>query len=86
MKQLKTAREVIEVLGGVDVVSVRTGRLPTTVYKWQSPEVNSFPSEFYVSMTADLGALGCTAPKSLWRQIELAPSDDIEECEEAADV
>lgn len=74
MRQIESAREVVERLGGIKAVAALTGRKTTTVSAWQA-KFGSFPSETYSLMRDELAKLGYSAPRTLWRQIVRANSD-----------
>lgn len=74
MVELKTAREVIDKLGGIAAVARLTGRKYNAAWNWTSFE--SFPSETYVVMTDALRAAGYTAPHSLWRMVASPESQE----------
>lgn len=63
---LKTAREVVAALDGIEAVSRLTGCRPKSVSAWQAKDL-SFPPKTYVAMIQALAARGYTAPASLWR-------------------
>jgi hypothetical protein len=74
----ENARDVITALGGLEAVSLLTGRKYGTVSAWQT-RFNSFPPELYVIMTEALEKIGASAPMSLWRQIEPVTADEGED-------
>lgn len=71
-KQLETADDVIDALGGNRAVEALTDSSPQTVSNWRN--FGRFPSNMFVRMTAALAKQGLSAPVSLWRQMEPASS------------
>lgn len=65
MTELKTAKEVMDALGGDRAVGVLTGRTRKAANNWRA--FNRFPSDTYVAMQCALKELGHSAPDSLWR-------------------
>ena len=67
-KLLKTADEVIEVLGGKSAFQTLTGASPQTIWNWLN--AGSFPASTFVVMTTALAEKRMRAPASLWRMRE----------------
>jgi hypothetical protein len=67
MKRLNSAREVIEALGGIDVVMKMTGATKNGVWNWEC-YFDAFPARFYKLMTDKLAQKDLTAGPHLWRQ------------------
>lgn len=68
MKELQTASEVIEALGGHRATSILTRRKGTAVYNWGYN--NKLPPDTYFAIIDPLNAKGMTAPKTLWGMVE----------------
>ena len=71
MRNLKTAREVVELLGGVDAVCKMTGATRKSAYHWTG-QTGTFPARAHDIMLKALNKKGYTAPAALWNQIEAA--------------
>ncbi len=71
---LKTVREVIEVLGGLQAVADLCGVNYRTVSGWQA-RFEAFPPKFYVVMTAALAGRGLSAMPALWGMAGEAPEN-----------
>ena len=65
-KNLTSALEVINALGGYKAVCALTKSAYQTVHRWG--RVNHFPSRFYRVMLKALEMKGATAPDRLWHQ------------------
>jgi hypothetical protein len=83
MRRLKTSRDVIDALGGIEAVSKLTGRGIPAVYAWLPPKHDEdrsrrgkFPPNTYRTLTKALAAKNATAPDGLWRMDEMPPSSD----------
>lgn len=63
-RQLQTAAEVMDALGGNTGVSKLTGGSASRVSNWRV--FGRFPPSFYFLMTEELAAKGYRAPASLW--------------------
>lgn len=74
LRELSSAQEVIEALGGVAAVGRRFARESKEPYKaayaWY--QAGDFPPKLYVAMTAALREKRCSAPPKLWRMAEAA--------------
>ena len=64
MRELQTAREVIEALGGAAATRALTGKTPQHIWNWKS--AGRFPAETYLIMSNELGRQGVKAPATLW--------------------
>lgn len=62
--ELTSADAVFEALGGMDAVLELTGARYKTAHVWK--QIGSFPSKFYVLMTAELERRGYSASPDLW--------------------
>jgi hypothetical protein len=69
MRHLKTAREVVAVLGGHRAVCEMTGANKKAAYYWTG-QAGTFPARTYDMMQRALKRRGVSAPKSLWSQLE----------------
>lgn len=69
MKQLSSAFEVVQALGGPQAVASMTGRSYKSVWRWQG---SRFPAATYFKLQSELAAKKMTAPASLWRMTEAA--------------
>lgn len=67
--ELTSAREVIDILGGLKAVSELTGVTTITVSAWQT-RLETMPAKTFVVLTSALEKRGHTAPPSLWGMIE----------------
>lgn len=70
MRELTTAAEVIEALGGIAAVAGLTNSGYRAAANWKS--FNAFPPKTYVALTEALRARDCTAPDALWAMIPSA--------------
>jgi hypothetical protein len=70
--ELRTARDVVEAVGGPTAAAALTGKTPQAAWNWG--QRNKFPADTYVVLTAELERLGKSAPATLWgmRQPEAA--------------
>jgi hypothetical protein len=68
--QIKSPRDVIEALGGVEAVAELTGANLATVYKWHQPGTQTLPAKTYVIMISALLVQGDGAVPRLWGMIE----------------
>ncbi len=66
--KLKTARDVIEALGGLAAVARMCGVSYTTASAYQT-RLQAFPAKTYLVMQAELSRLGHSAPTSLWQMV-----------------
>ena len=66
MRQLRTARDIIDRLGGIYAVAELTEAQPKAVWNWQ--RFDYFPSDRFVVMTRALKRRRCTASPTMWRQ------------------
>ncbi|EHK57658.1 hypothetical protein MAXJ12_08639 [Mesorhizobium alhagi CCNWXJ12-2] len=48
-------------------------KTPQAVWAWR--DRGEIPPKYYLAMTADLAALGCEAPASVWGMVEEAAHD-----------
>lgn len=64
LKQLTTANEVIDALGGTSKVAALTESAATRVSNWRVR--NKLPPETFIVMTDKLGRDGMSAPPELW--------------------
>lgn len=69
---VKSANEVIDVLGGTTAVANALGVTPTVVSNWRS---RGLPPETYVALISMLRERGISAPPSLWRMHEPISDD-----------
>lgn len=67
LKELNTAADVMEALGGNPAVARLTDRTAKAVSNWRA--IGSFPADTYIAMGGALHALGYIAPPSLWRMV-----------------
>jgi len=65
---VKTAKEVVAVLGGVDAVCRMAGKDVKTVYHWTGDA--GFPARTHDWMTKALKKRGVRAPPVLWNQTQ----------------
>ena len=70
-RKLATTTEVIDALGGNQVVARITRRNAKAVSMWRS--FNTFPPDTFLAMNAALSAKGKCAPSALWRMIPISP-------------
>ena len=68
MRRLKTAREVVDALGGIEAVATMTRAQPKTVYHWTGRN-DCFPSRTFDTMKAALKRRHLHAPAKLWNQL-----------------
>lgn len=61
-----TAKQIVEVLGGVEAVADLTGVGKTAVYNWLA--ANAFPPRFFHLMRGRLRRQKRLAPPELWGQ------------------
>lgn len=73
MKELKTAKQIIENLGGVNAVTDLAGSDRKVVYHWRSK--GEFPAALYFAMITHLNRCGFTARPELWAQKALESLD-----------
>lgn len=64
IKPLQTTTDVIEALGGDDIVRALTNCSPQTLWNWKN--YGQFPAKKFVVMTAALAMKGRVASASLW--------------------
>lgn len=69
MRNLKTAREVVEVLGGHAAVCKLTKSNRKASYYWTG-QAGTFPARTYVKMQELLETKKCKAPAKLWSMME----------------
>jgi hypothetical protein len=67
MRNLKSAREVVEALGGIPAVREMTGANLKAVYYWTG-QAHAFPARYFKKMNDALKRRGCKAPPGLWAQ------------------
>lgn len=67
--ELRTTKEIIEFLGGLDEVAKLTGRNKDAAWNWLH-RFDTFPANTFVAITSALEAKGCSAPPSLWKMVE----------------
>jgi hypothetical protein len=65
MKRLRTADQVVEVLGGLQAVCELTGANSKQAWHWTG-RAGMFPANTYVAMTRALNRRGYEAPARLW--------------------
>jgi secreted protein with Ig-like and vWFA domain len=70
--ELRTTREVVDALGGIQAVADLTGRNYDAASNW--PRFKTFPADTYLVMTRALTEQGKTAPASLWRMVSAEAS------------
>jgi hypothetical protein len=68
MRRLTTARQVVDVLGGLAAVCKLTGAAPKSTYHWTGRN-GMFPARTHWIMQRELKRRGCSAPPHLWNQI-----------------
>jgi hypothetical protein len=68
MRHLKTAREVVDVLGGHVAVCQLTGANRKAAYYWTG-QAGTFPARQFVRMQYALKRRKATAPPSLWSMV-----------------
>jgi hypothetical protein len=68
MRRLTTAREVVNVLGGVPAVCELTQSNPKAVYHWTG-RAEMFPARTYKKMNDALRRKKAKAPPWLWNQL-----------------
>lgn len=64
IRELKTASEIIDALGGTAEVARLTKRGMAAVSNWRAS--GRLPAEFFLIMTQQLTEKFCSAPSSLW--------------------
>jgi hypothetical protein len=67
MRHLKTAQEVVDVLGGRDAVCELTGANTKQAWNWTG-RAQTFPAFYYAVMQRALRRRNATAPAWLWNQ------------------
>ena len=67
MRSLKTAREVVDALGGIAAVRKMTGANLKAVYYWTG-QSHAFPARYFKMMNDALKRRGYRAPPHLWVQ------------------
>lgn len=65
MRNLRTAKDVVETLGGLSAVCELTGANLKQAWNWVG-RAEAFPSNTYVVMTRALRRRNATAPAWLW--------------------
>jgi hypothetical protein len=70
MRRPSTAREVIDVLGGLAPVMSMTHVSSKTVYHWIA--IGKFPARHYEAMKRALAGENCSAPPWMWNQAGFA--------------
>jgi hypothetical protein len=68
MRDLTTTTEVIDALGGIAAVVDITGGKYNAVANWKA--FDTFPSRYFLVMTAALTMKGYRAPAALWAMVE----------------
>ena len=63
MRELSTAKAVIDELGGIHAVASIVGAKYRTAWRWIQ---DGFPADTYTAIMSVLHERGCTAPDSLW--------------------
>jgi len=74
-RQLKSVRQVISLLGGINAVAEMTGALRTSVHNWRA--TRRFPARYYVVMTSALAKRDASAPHALWGQEGVFDHDGV---------
>lgn len=69
--RIKSAGDVIDVLGGTNTVARLLGTDPRSVSNWRQ---RGLPPETFYALSGLLKAKGLWAPPSLWRQREASGS------------
>lgn len=64
MRELQTAKDVIDVIGGTGATARLNGRKSNHVVNWRN--AGRFPADTYLVMKQQIEAQGFTAPASLW--------------------
>lgn len=64
MRELRTAHEVVETLGGPAATGKLTGVSPQAAWNWK--QTNKLPTDTFLVIRAALETKGATAPASLW--------------------
>lgn len=72
MRHLKSAREVVDVLGGIPAVCKMTRANIKAAYYWTG-QAGMFPARTHWLMTKELKKRKCTAPPHLWNQLGASP-------------
>lgn len=67
--KLRSADDVIDILGGTVELARRLGVDPRTVSNWR---LRGLPPDSYRALTILLDQKGISAPPELWRQREIA--------------
>ncbi len=65
---IRTTREVVKALGGIDGVVRLTGASADSVSAWQA-RLNRFPAKTYLVMTEALAEMGMSASPALWNMV-----------------
>jgi hypothetical protein len=68
MRNPKAAREIVDILGGIEAVCRLTHGNPKNVYYWTGRR-RAFPSRTYCKMQEALKQRGVRAPPHLWNMI-----------------
>lgn len=68
LRLLDSTSDVMDALGGNQIVATITGRSAKAVSNWRG--FDTFPSDTYVVMLAALNAKGFSASASLWRMVD----------------
>lgn len=68
-REINTADEVLDALGGTHAVALLFNIDDRTVSNWRS---RGLPPDTYKVLSDELGKIGLTAPAALWRQREAA--------------
>ena len=66
MKELLTANEIVEVLGGTNAVSDLVGSRPSAVSNWRRM---GFPPKTFIALQAALAEKGFSADPSIWKMV-----------------
>ena len=73
IRDLQTAGDVIEALGGAAATARLTGKKSQHIWNWK--KANRFPPHTFLILSAELERLGCTAAPSLWGITERAEAE-----------
>lgn len=76
LRELTTAAEVFDALGGVGNVAALTGRKYGAAFNWKS--FGKFPADTFVVMQGALEAAECAAPAALWGMVSVAETVESE--------